>query len=131
MAGLYRFSAFLTSLLLVAGTVTPTTPAPTSQRKDSFAMNRAAESYVKLVLAVGQHDTDYVDAYYGPPEWRSDAQAQQLPLAEIAARAAALAGDLAADKPAVTADQMTQDRHTDLARPAGAVSARLVMDFGP
>ena len=33
-------------------------------------MNPVSEAYVKLVLAVGQHDPDYVDAYYGPPEWR-------------------------------------------------------------
>ena len=25
---------------------------------------------MKLVLAMGQHDSDYVDAYYGPPEWK-------------------------------------------------------------
>ena len=31
-----------------------------------------AEQYVKLVLAVGQHDADYVDAFYGPPEWRKE-----------------------------------------------------------
>ena len=29
-----------------------------------------AESYVKLVLAVGRHDALYVDAFYGPPEWK-------------------------------------------------------------
>ena len=29
-------------------------------------MNELAERYVKLVLAMGQHDADYVDAYYGP-----------------------------------------------------------------
>ncbi len=34
-------------------------------------MQAFAERYVKLVLAVGQHDPDYVDAYYGPPEWRT------------------------------------------------------------
>ena len=39
-------------------------------------MKRIAESYVKLVLAVGQHDADYVDAYYGPPEWRAAATAR-------------------------------------------------------
>src|SRR3989339_446234 len=32
-------------------------------------MNTVAEAYVKLVLDVGQHDADYVDAYYGPKEW--------------------------------------------------------------
>jgi hypothetical protein len=35
-------------------------------------MNDAAIRYVKLVLAMGEHDSDYVDAYYGPPEWRED-----------------------------------------------------------
>src|SRR3989304_5197552 len=33
-------------------------------------MNNIAEAYVKLVLKVGQHDADYVDAYYGPEEWK-------------------------------------------------------------
>ena len=31
-------------------------------------MTPLAERYVKLVLALGQHDPDYVDAYYGPAE---------------------------------------------------------------
>ena len=34
-------------------------------------MQPIAEQYVRLVLALGEHDADYVDAYYGPPEWRS------------------------------------------------------------
>jgi hypothetical protein len=33
-------------------------------------MNAVAERYVNLVLALGQHDPDYVDAFYGPPEGR-------------------------------------------------------------
>jgi hypothetical protein len=33
-------------------------------------MNSIAENYVKLVLNVGLHDPGYVDAYYGPPEWK-------------------------------------------------------------
>jgi hypothetical protein len=33
-------------------------------------MNYIAENYVKLVLKVGLHDPGYVDAYYGPPEWK-------------------------------------------------------------
>lgn len=44
-----------------------------SQKKDyKTSMNNIAEQYVKLVLAIGQHDADYVDAYYGPPEWKED-----------------------------------------------------------
>jgi hypothetical protein len=38
-------------------------------------MNEMAESYVKLVLAVGQHDEGYVDAYYGPQGWRDEVEA--------------------------------------------------------
>ena len=33
-------------------------------------MNNIAEAYVKLVLNVGLHDPGYVDAYYGPAEWK-------------------------------------------------------------
>jgi len=33
-------------------------------------MNIIAENYVKLVLNVGLHDPGYVDAYYGPVEWK-------------------------------------------------------------
>ena len=33
-------------------------------------MNSIAENYVKLVLNVGLHDPGYVDAYYGPAEWK-------------------------------------------------------------
>jgi len=44
-----------------------------SQKKDyKTSMNDIAERYVRLVLAIGQHDADYVDAYYGPKEWRDD-----------------------------------------------------------
>ena len=39
-------------------------------------MSRVAESYVRLVLAVGEHSPDYVDAYYGPAAWRDEVRAQ-------------------------------------------------------
>lgn len=59
-------------------------------------MNDIAERYVKLVLALGLHDSDYVDAYYGPKEWKHEAQARKVPLDDIAARARTLQRDLAA-----------------------------------
>jgi hypothetical protein len=34
--------------------------------------NSLAESYVKLVLKIGLYDSDYVDAYYGPEEWKPE-----------------------------------------------------------
>ena len=35
-------------------------------------MNKIAEDYVKLVLNIGQYDANFVDAYYGPEEWRAN-----------------------------------------------------------
>jgi hypothetical protein len=93
-------------------------------------MNQFAERYVRLVLAVGQHDADYVDAYYGPPEWRKDAEAATLPLAEIASRASTLAREIAAAKPPVTADEMTQLRHEYLSRQLASLRTRVSMLMG-
>ena len=33
-------------------------------------MNNISENYVKLVLKIGELDSDYVDAYYGPKDWQ-------------------------------------------------------------
>lgn len=44
-------------------------------------MNTIAESYVKLVLKTGLHDSDFVDAYYGPEAWKPTATATAFPLA--------------------------------------------------
>src|SRR5262245_19153907 len=57
-------------------------------------LDEVASAYVKLVLALGVHDADYVDAYYGPPEWRTAAQAQKRPLPEIRADAERLIAGL-------------------------------------
>ncbi len=34
------------------------------------ALTPLAERYVRLMLAIGLHDGDFIDAYYGPPEWK-------------------------------------------------------------
>ena len=57
-------------------------------------MDTTAEQYVRLVLALGQHDRDYVDAYYGPPAWKTEAAAAKLDLATIGTRAADLSRQL-------------------------------------
>jgi hypothetical protein len=53
-------------------------------------MDSVPERYVKLVLAVGQHDPDYVDAYYGPEAWRPPAGAAPRPIGELRDEAARL-----------------------------------------
>jgi hypothetical protein len=101
-----------------------------SMRAQNPTMNELAERYVRLVLAVGQHDADYVDAYYGPPEWRKEAEAQKLPLTEIASRAATLSRDMAAAPPAPAGDEMAQLRRQYLTRQLEALRARVSMLTG-
>ena len=67
--------------------------------EEMMTMNRIAEQYVKLVLAVGQHDGDYVDAYHGPEEWINEAKSAKMPLPEIRNRAALLLDEVRPLKP--------------------------------
>src|SRR5262245_21754027 len=76
------------------------------RRTEADSMNPLAERYVKLVLALGQHDPDYVDAYYGPPEWRKDAETAKRPLAEIDKDAISLQQSLASAAPAAGAEEI-------------------------
>jgi hypothetical protein len=87
------------------------------------SMNSIAERYVKLVLAVGQHDADYVDAYYGPPEWKSEAEARKTPLPEIDADAVRLISDLG--RAEAGADELAVLRRDYLGRQLDAVRARV------
>ena len=96
----------------------------------STNMNTLGERYVRLVLAMGQHDADYVDAYYGPPEWRKEVDAQKRPLTDIAADAEALAEEIAAAAPPASADELTRLRHEYLARQLDALRARAAMLTG-
>jgi hypothetical protein len=91
-------------------------------------MDRAAESYVKLVLGVGQHDPDYVDAFYGPPEWKVQAEAAKRPLADLRAEAERLLADLQA-MPA-SGDETERLRHQYLTRQLQSMVSRLDMLSG-
>ena len=92
-------------------------------------MNRIAESYVKLVLAIGQHDADYVDAYYGPPEWRTEAEAKKRPLPEIRDEAETLIVDLQSQPPRA-GDEILGLRHQYLVRQLQSMVARIDMLAG-
>jgi hypothetical protein len=46
-------------------------------------VDEAATQYVRLVLALGQHDKNYVDAYYGPEKWQQKAQQNKMELVNI------------------------------------------------
>jgi hypothetical protein len=94
---------------------------------ENDSMNALAERYVKLVLAVGQHDADYVDAYYGPPEWQKGAESAKMPLAEIDRDAAAVEAALASAQPAQSAEEIVRLRHEYLTKQLSALRARVSM----
>jgi hypothetical protein len=54
------------------------------------SLDTHAREYVRLALALGEHDADWVDAYYGPPEVREAVKREALSLDGIHAAAAAL-----------------------------------------
>jgi len=60
-------------LLLIFGLLVLSCSEKKDQKLQSdleLKMNSIAEQYVKLVLEVGKYDPNYVDAYYGPKEWK-------------------------------------------------------------
>ena len=92
------------------------------------AMNAVAERYVHLVLALGQHDPDYVDAFYGPPEWKTQAEKEKKSLDAIGAEAAELIATLAKIPDAATSgDEMLKLRREYLQKQVAALAARVRM----
>jgi len=80
------------------------------QRADP--MSKIAREYVRLVLAMGQHDKDYVDAYYGPDDIKREAETAKLSLDAIGAGVKALEAQVAAVSPAATPSAATPSAAT-------------------
>jgi hypothetical protein len=97
------------------------------QAAETSPMNKLAERYVRLVLAMGPHDADYVDAYYGPPEWRKEAESSTRALSEIDTDAAALSAALIKAAPDKAAEELVRLRHAYLTRQLAALRARVAM----
>ncbi len=58
-------------------------PAPdryVAAEQKAASLDAIGEAFVKLALAAGEHDSDFVDAYHGPAEWRDAAKAEQRSL---------------------------------------------------
>jgi hypothetical protein len=93
------------------------------------AMNSIAERYVRLVLALGQHDPDYVDAFYGPPDWKAEAEQQKKSLDAIGAEAAKLSLTLTETPiaPRTPDSDLRQLRREYLHKQLAALAARVRM----
>jgi hypothetical protein len=71
-----------------------------------------------------------VDAYYGPPEWRRQAESGKAPLDRIDADAMALQQSLASAAPAAGAEDLQRLRHTYLTKQVSALRTRIAMLSG-
>src|SRR5215218_5354030 len=127
-----RFVRFVALTLVLLGACSRTDTAPSR----STPMNQIAESYVKLALAAGRHDGDFVDAYYGPPEWKAETDSTTVPLAEIEQRATALIAQLGEPLDAQLGESAGADtaeatqlrlRHAYLRKQLAAMVARVKM----
>jgi hypothetical protein len=85
-------------------------------------VNAIGERYVKLVLAMGEHDPDYVDAYYGPPEWKTQVAAEKKSLDAIATAAKQLREAL--EKIPAPPEEISRLRQEYLTRQLSALEAR-------
>jgi hypothetical protein len=113
------------AVAVVAGVVTLSAQTPVAD-----PLRAIAERYVKLVLAVGQHDADYVDAFYGPAAWQKEAEAAKLPLATIDSQAAALETNLTTTgviPPSKADAEIWGLRRQYLARQLASMRARISM----
>ena len=98
-----------------------------------LTMNTIAERYVKLVLSIGAYDPDYVDAYYGPDEWKpsggSAVKAEKFPFVDFDKDVHALLDSLSAvDTSALS--PIEKLRHASMAKQLIAVKCRIIFLSG-
>ena len=86
-------------------------------------VDEIAEAYVKLVLAMGPHDKDYVDAFYGPAEWKIAVEAEKKPLQTIRVEALELSSRLT--QLPVPSEEINRLRLDYLTKQLSALEARV------
>ena len=91
-----------------------------------ITLDEAAQDYVHLVLEVGTHEKDFVDAYFGPPEWRIDAEAHPRNISELKAEADRIQSTVSAMD---TIAQQPMERRRTAWLKANLASARSRLDM--
>jgi len=99
-----------------------------SQRK-KITMDDIAQQYVKLILDIGQHDPDFVDAYYGPKEWQENSKKMKYELTALKDRTDAISNRLKRIR-VPRRDQSSTLRKTYLQKQLSAAYAKIEMLSG-
>src|SRR4051794_9065455 len=106
-------AALVTAVIAIARAQTP-------------SMAQIAQEYVRLVLAMGQHDPDYVDAYYGPAGIKAEADSAKLSLDDIQ-KTVATVTEWIKGVQADGRDELSRLRHQYLSKQLAAMGARIRM----
>ena len=113
--------SFRATLLLLLSLAAACRAAPATS--DAATLDPVARRYVVLGLALGRHDPNYVDAYYGPDSLRAAADAESLGVAQVRASAESLIAILGDSVP-LYRDTVVGMRHRYLRVQLGAMAAR-------
>lgn len=73
--------ALISAAILLAACGSPEIDAPVNSVNadvSQYSLSQAGEDFVKLALRMGEVDSDYVDAYSGPKEWREAIKGTQV-----------------------------------------------------
>jgi hypothetical protein len=110
---------------LICGACLAALATATTGAQNQDPMRDIAPKYVKLALALGAHDKDYVDAYYGPADLKQQADAEKLDLAAIGTESETLLHSLA--KVPEGDEELVRLRHRSLERRLSSLGARVRM----
>lgn len=125
----------LLCLLLLTGSAQAAEPLDEIAQEltePALNMNQIGHAYVRLVLALGEHDPDTVDAWYGPAAVRDEVKRAALAPAQIEAEAQALLLQVdGADSPqSQTQPELLSQRREYLKKQLAALVARAQMVQG-
>jgi hypothetical protein len=97
---------------------------PGTERRTT--LDEAAQDYVHLVLEIGAHEKGYVDAYFGPQQWRIEAEAHPRNISELKAETDRIQSTLRAMD---TGGQQPMERRRNAWLKANVASARSRLDM--
>lgn len=116
---------FIAAVLFSLALAACATAAPPPQAD----LDGLAETYVRLSLEIGTHEDGYIDAFYGPPAWKTEAEAAPRSIDDLQVAAADLQAEV--DRIATSAtDDLEARRARTLSAYIAAARFRMEMMEG-
>ena len=115
---------------IVASAIFLLSACKTQEKTYHANLNDVADEYVKLTLAIGQYNSDFIDSYYGPEDWQPKGKpSEHLPYEEFKWQANTLINQLKEIDDAAFG-QLEMQRYGFLMKQLHAVQTKLDMMAG-